>query len=81
VKPCYTPQTLPSSKNFTPTNQKARNEMRKHPVSINLSKRILTLIDKEAEREHRKRSDWVELHFVEHFKEATQPQEVAMKLG
>jgi len=55
--------------------------MRKHPVSINLSKNILTLIDKAAEKEHRKRSDWVELHFSEHFKEAEQPQEAAMKLG
>jgi metal-responsive CopG/Arc/MetJ family transcriptional regulator len=55
--------------------------MRKHPVSINLSKHILALIDKEAEKEQRKRSDWVELHFKEHFKEATQPQEAAMKLG
>jgi hypothetical protein len=55
--------------------------MPKHPVSINLSKGILNLIDKEAEKQHRKRSDWVELHFKEHFKEATQPQEAAMKLG
>jgi len=53
----------------------------KQTVSINLSKRILTLIDNEAEKEHRKRSDWAELHFEEHFKEAKQPQEAAMKLG
>jgi hypothetical protein len=58
--------------------------MRKHPVSINLSKRILTLIDKEAEKDQRKRSDWVERHFEQHFKEAERSQEVsvvAMKLG
>jgi len=55
--------------------------MRKHPVSINLSKVILNLIDNEAKKAQRKRSDWIELHFKEHFREAEQPQEVAMKLG
>ena len=37
--------------------------MRKHPVSIALSNRILQKIDQEATREKTSRSDWIELHF------------------
>ena len=37
--------------------------MRKHPVSIALSNRILQKIDQEATRQKRSRSEWVELHF------------------
>lgn len=41
--------------------------MRKHPVSIALSKRILQCIDQEATRQKRSRSEWVELHFEKLF--------------
>ena len=34
--------------------------MRKHPVSIALSNRILQEIDQEASRQKRSRSEWVE---------------------
>ncbi len=37
--------------------------MRKHPVSIALSNKILQKIDQEALRQKRSRSEWVELHF------------------
>ncbi|MCW4004595.1 MAG: hypothetical protein NWE95_11865 [Candidatus Bathyarchaeota archaeon] len=37
--------------------------MRKHPVSIALSNRILQKIDQEATRQKRSRSEWIELHF------------------
>jgi hypothetical protein len=41
--------------------------MRKHPVSIALSNSILQKIDKEATKQKRSRSDWVELHFEDVF--------------
>jgi hypothetical protein len=37
--------------------------MRKHPVSIALSNRVLEKIDKEALKQKRSRSEYVELHF------------------
>ncbi|MDI9578900.1 MAG: ribbon-helix-helix protein, CopG family [Thermoproteota archaeon] len=37
--------------------------MRKHPVSIALSKRVLQKIDEEAARQKPSRSDYIELHF------------------
>ncbi len=37
--------------------------MRKHPVSIALSNPVLEKIDKEASKEKRSRSEFVELHF------------------
>jgi metal-responsive CopG/Arc/MetJ family transcriptional regulator len=37
--------------------------MRKHPVSIALSKRILQKIDQEASKQKRSRSEYVELFF------------------
>jgi metal-responsive CopG/Arc/MetJ family transcriptional regulator len=37
--------------------------MRKHPVSIALSNRVLEKIDKEATRQKRSRSEYVEIHF------------------
>jgi hypothetical protein len=37
--------------------------MRKHPVSLALSNRVLEKIDKEAEKQKRSRSEYVELHF------------------
>jgi metal-responsive CopG/Arc/MetJ family transcriptional regulator len=37
--------------------------VRKHPVSIALSNRVLDKIDKEASKEKRSRSEWVEQHF------------------
>jgi metal-responsive CopG/Arc/MetJ family transcriptional regulator len=37
--------------------------MRKHPVSIVLSNRILQKIDQEASRQKRSRSEYVGLHF------------------
>jgi len=37
--------------------------MHKHPVSIALSNRVLEKIDKEALRQKRSRSEYIELHF------------------
>ena len=37
--------------------------MRKHPVSIALSNHILEKIDKEASKQKRSRSEYIELHF------------------
>ena len=37
--------------------------MHKHPVSIALSNRVLEKIDKEASKQKRSRSEFVELHF------------------
>jgi metal-responsive CopG/Arc/MetJ family transcriptional regulator len=37
--------------------------VRKHPVSIALSNRILEKIDKEATKQKRSRSEYIELHF------------------
>ena len=37
--------------------------MRKHPVSIALSNRVLEKIDKEALKQKRSRSEYIELHF------------------
>jgi metal-responsive CopG/Arc/MetJ family transcriptional regulator len=37
--------------------------MRKHPVSIALSKRVLQKIDQEATKQRRSRSEYVEIHF------------------
>ena len=39
--------------------------MRKHPVSIALSKRVLEKIDQEASKQKRSRSEFVELYFEE----------------
>jgi metal-responsive CopG/Arc/MetJ family transcriptional regulator len=41
--------------------------VRKHPVSIALSNRILEKIDKEASKEKRSRSEYIELHFEKVF--------------
>jgi len=41
--------------------------MRKHPISIALSNDILKKIDKEALKEKRSRSDWVQMHFEREF--------------
>jgi metal-responsive CopG/Arc/MetJ family transcriptional regulator len=35
----------------------------KHPVSIALSNRVLEKIDKEASKQKRSRSEYIELHF------------------
>ncbi len=43
--------------------------MRKHPVSIALSTRILQKIDQEASKQKRSRSEYIELHFEELFLE------------
>jgi hypothetical protein len=55
--------------------------MRKHPVSIALSNRILQKIDHEASRQKRSRSEWVELHFEELFFKSEQTEnEIAIKM-
>ncbi|MDI9576953.1 MAG: hypothetical protein QM398_02315 [Thermoproteota archaeon] len=41
--------------------------MRKHPVSIALSNRVLQRIDHEAKKQKRSRSDYVELFFEDTF--------------
>jgi metal-responsive CopG/Arc/MetJ family transcriptional regulator len=55
--------------------------MRKRPVSINFSKRILDRIDQEAKANKRSRSEWLELHFEELFFKPEQPVEIATKTG
>jgi len=42
-----------------------RLSIRKHPVSIALSKRVLEPIDNEVSKQKRSKSDWVEIHFEE----------------
>jgi metal-responsive CopG/Arc/MetJ family transcriptional regulator len=41
--------------------------VRKHPVSIALSNQILQLIDQEAAKQKRSRSEWLEVHFEDFF--------------
>jgi len=41
----------------------AQATVRKHPVSKALSNRVLEKIDKEASKQKRSRSEYVELHF------------------
>jgi metal-responsive CopG/Arc/MetJ family transcriptional regulator len=41
--------------------------MRKHPVSIALSNRVLQRIDQEAQKQKRSRSEYVELFFEDVF--------------
>jgi metal-responsive CopG/Arc/MetJ family transcriptional regulator len=57
--------------------------VRKHPVSIALSNRILQRIDQEAQKQKRSRSDWVEKHFEDHFYSYSErlEEEIALKLG
>jgi hypothetical protein len=43
--------------------QDAQATVRKHPVSIALSNRILQKIDQEATKQKRSRSEYIELHF------------------
>jgi len=42
-------------------------KVRKHPVSIALSNRVLEKIDKEASKQKRSRSEYVELFFEDAF--------------
>jgi metal-responsive CopG/Arc/MetJ family transcriptional regulator len=51
--------------------------MRKHPVSIALSNRVLEKIDREASKQKRSRSEFVELHFETLF---SSKQEIEEKL-
>jgi hypothetical protein len=55
--------------------------MRKRPVSIAFSERILRRIDQEALRQKRSRSEYLELHFEELFFKPEQPIEIAIKTG
>jgi len=42
-----------------------RLSIRKHPMSIALSKRVLEPIDNEISKQKRSKSDWVEIHLEE----------------
>jgi metal-responsive CopG/Arc/MetJ family transcriptional regulator len=54
--------------------------VRKHPVSIALSKRVLEKIDKEASKQKRSRSEYVELHFENIFFKQLEPEnEISIK--
>ncbi|MBE3116745.1 hypothetical protein IMZ68_06025 [Candidatus Bathyarchaeota archaeon] len=56
--------------------------MRKHPVSIALSNRILQKIDQEATRQKRSRSEYVELFFENvFFKPCEHPKEIEIRTG
>ncbi|MCW4045767.1 MAG: hypothetical protein NWE94_09670, partial [Candidatus Bathyarchaeota archaeon] len=51
--------------------------MRKHPVSLALSKRVLQRIDQEASKQQRSRSEYVELFFENvFFKPSEQQMEI-----
>jgi hypothetical protein len=45
----------------------AQVTVRKHPVSIALSNRVLEKIDKESTKQKRSRSEYIELHFEDIF--------------
>jgi len=56
--------------------------MRKHPVSIALSNRILQKISQEASKQKRSRSEWIELLFdALFFKPPETENEIAIKTG
>ena len=60
--------------------------MRKKPVSIAFSEKVLRRIDQEAQKEKRSRSDWLEKHFETLFftqKKETEDRatEMAMHFG
>jgi hypothetical protein len=55
--------------------------MRKRPVSIAFSERVLKRIDQEARKQKRTRSDWLEKHFEDLFFKEEQPLEIAIKTG
>jgi predicted transcriptional regulator len=58
--------------------------MRKHPVSIALSNRILQKIDQEAAKQKRSRSSWLENHLEDFFfkrERAEQETEIDIKTG
>jgi hypothetical protein len=53
--------------------------VRKHPVSIALSNRILEKIDKEAIKQKRSRSEWVELHFESIFFQSNEVETLTIR--
>jgi hypothetical protein len=53
--------------------------LRKHPVSIALSKRTLACVDQEARAQKRSRSDWLELHLEEFFRLKEKQEKIAFK--
>ncbi len=54
--------------------------MRKHPVSIALSKRVLQKIDQEATKQRRSRSEYVEIHFETLFFKQAEAETTISKL-
>jgi hypothetical protein len=56
-------------------------KMRKVPVSIGFTPRLLARIDQEARAQKRSRSEWLELHFEEFFKLNEKEEEIALKFG
>jgi hypothetical protein len=56
--------------------------VRKHPVNIALSNRILQKIDQETSKQKRPRSEWIELHFKALFLKHVEPEsEIIIKTG
>jgi hypothetical protein len=53
--------------------------MRKRPVSVAFSDRVLRRIDQEAKALKRSRSEYLELHFEELFFKEKQPIEIAIR--
>ena len=49
---------------------------RKIPICISLSNRIIQLIDQEARREKRSRSEYIELHFENYFFKKASPKKI-----
>jgi DNA-binding NtrC family response regulator len=58
-------------------NLRISQGMRKIPVSISLSNRIIQQIDQEATRQRRTRSEYIELHFETYFSKETLPKKKA----
>ena len=56
-------------------------KMRKVPVSIGFTPRLLARIDQEARAQKRSRSEWLEPHFEEFFKLNEEEEEIALKFG
>ena len=57
-------------------NLRVSQGMRKIPVSISLSNRIIKQIDQEATRQRRTRSEFIELHFETYFSKETLPKKM-----
>jgi len=63
LNPHYEEKVTNPDKKTNGKHRDSSSTVRKHPVSIALSNRISEKIDKEASKQKRSRSEYVELHF------------------